>query len=103
MMVLRKLYKENVRSIYMDGKAEEQPDELAKFKESMNILNLDQNQLKDFISATTARRMDDARRAMDDDLDKFEKELAAGEQMNGNRLYKMVAEVIEDRLHKPSN
>ena len=45
--------------------------------------------------------MNEVKAQMEEEIDKFEQELSQGEELNGQRIYKLLAEVIEDRLHLP--
>lgn len=110
MMVLKRIFKENLKAVYtssaMDGKTE---DDLSKFKESMNILNLSPDQLKNFISTNNQKKssfsiilVDEAKNQMEEEMEKFENELDLQGDFNGQRIFKMISEVIEDRIHLPS-
>jgi hypothetical protein len=40
---------------------------------------------------------------MEEELARFDEELLKGEALNGQKIYTMLHEVIEDRLHMPAN
>lgn len=40
---------------------------------------------------------------MEEELARFEEELLKGDSLNGNKIYNMLSEVIEDRLHMPKH
>jgi chromosome segregation ATPase len=100
-LVLRRLFKENLKEIYDAGRAEESKEDLSKFKESMQILDLDPQQLKAFVSTHAQKKVDEARAQMDEELEKFDNSLKIGDNIDGTKVYKMLSELIEDRVHIP--
>ena len=107
-MVFKRLYRENLKQVYAASAGDAPLDEdLQKFRESMNILSLSPDQLKNFISANSLKKskpgsaVHEVKAQMEEEIEKFEQELAQGEELNGQRIYKLLAEVIEDRLHLP--
>ncbi len=107
-MVFKRLYRENLKQVYaVSADSAPQDEDLQKFKESMNILSLSPDQLKNFISANSHKKsglcspVNEVKAQMEEEIEKFEQELAQGEELNGQRIYKLLAEVIEDRLHLP--
>ena len=56
-MVFKRVYRENLKHVYAASAGEAPQDEdLQKFKDSMNILNLSPDQLKNFISANSHKK-----------------------------------------------
>lgn len=112
MTVLRKLFKDNLQSLYslspnpqtlgaqgsVGGGGGQQT--LSKYKESLDILNISPECLDQFLNPAKAESTNEYRQLYEEEVSKFEKELAQGEQINAHKIYKMLSESIEDRVHR---
>lgn len=111
MMVLKNVFKENVRAASPSAELHKTlgKNGLGKFNEGLAILDLGADQLGEFIAPHAQRKcrpnltpVDEFQSHVEDEMDRFEKLLRAGESLNGPGIQKMLAEAIEDRLAKVS-
>ncbi|XP_001347006.1 hypothetical protein (macronuclear) [Paramecium tetraurelia strain d4-2] len=101
--LLKRIYRENYMELNKGNQAkvgikgENKPKNIAKFSESMNILNLGPEDLEEFlepnISVTTIKKTNNK------DLDRFETLFMNPDQLDVNQIFNMINNIITERVN----
>ncbi|CAD8052236.1 unnamed protein product [Paramecium sonneborni] len=101
--LLKRIYRENFMELNKGNQAkvcikgENKPKNIAKFSESMNILNLGPEDLEEFLEPNIS--VSTVKKSNNKDLDRFEALFTNPEQLDVNSIFNMINNVITERIN----
>ncbi|CAD8048459.1 unnamed protein product [Paramecium sonneborni] len=101
--LLKRIYRENYMELNKGNQAkvqikgENKPKNIAKFSESMNILNLGPEDLDEFLEPNIS--VSTVKKSNNKDLDRFESLFTNPDQLDVNQIFNMINNVITERIN----